>query len=383
MVNGVTGRHPAQDVLADLAAEVLPDGEARLVEAHVIGCGRCADLLADAERMRRLLMSNDPGPMPAEVWDRIARSLAGEAGAHVAHADQGPAAASEPWVTAEWPADAGWVPAPAEAAAYPEANTAQWEQFAVSDVETGGADDSTGPGLDPAPPRRPVRRTASSLRSRRQIRSEDRTMSMLRYARPLGIAAAVLVLAGAAGLAVAKLPLGDSPSGVTTAADAGASASAGDPDRAAAVPGTASAGLGAQEDANTSGTLTRATGTNYTAEDLAARAVALTPDGRQTPAPAPLSAADASGDEAQPLNRAPSISGNATLTDPVKLAECLAALNVESQQPIAVDFARFEGEDAAIIVMAARDGGYQVYAVRRTCGPDDSGALKSTTAASP
>jgi hypothetical protein len=124
-----------------------------------------------------------------------------------------------------------------------------------------------------------------------------------------------------------------------------------------------------------------ASGTNYTMKDLTAQAAQLTP-GQRAASASGFASQSAAGLTERDLP--PSVSGNASLTDPVNLAECLAELNAgDDVQPIAVDFARYEGQDAAIILIAARDGGYEVWAVARTCGAGSGGQLAFQTFTSP
>lgn len=75
MTEPTTGRHPDADLLADLAAEVLPRDQALAVEQHVLGCETCARELGDAEGIRRLLRDDPVGPMPVEVAARLDAAL--------------------------------------------------------------------------------------------------------------------------------------------------------------------------------------------------------------------------------------------------------------------------------------------------------------------
>lgn len=400
-MSDMAGRHPAQDVLADLAAEVLEEHEARVVEAHVIGCARCADLLADAERVRQLLLTTDPGPMPAHVWDRIAGALAAE----TAPAAAAPAAAppTQNWITQEWPVDAGWVPGP-EPEQVVDAPTGQWERFMDNSFDAVVEDrPADADRLIAAPVRvdgpagrvggqtfgrgseRPLRRS-SSLRSRRDVRTESRSHALVRYAKPLGIAAGIIAVAGLAGVAVVRLPLGGD---VSTSSAAGSAAAAAD-----------------QSDAEGAfAEVFQATGTDYTKADIAQQALRLTqtsapraaaaPGGGASASPAASARAGgtASGAETEGsapglastkatmtsgLDRPQTMPSDSPLTDPKRLAECLAELNAPGQNPIAVDLARFEGKEAAIIVLAGRDGGYEVWAVDRSCHAGDSGLFSYT-----
>ena len=387
MVSGMAGRHPANDTLADLAAEVLPEHDARVIEAHVIGCPRCAQLLADAEGMRQLLRSTDPGPMPEEVWQRIAGALAREA---TLGSSTGPdrrvpsteaaaaSAGADPWITQEWPVDAGWVPQPAaHLVASDDAPTSQWERFVEAEEEPAGDGFPDGVRLtgtsaasESLSRLRPTRRP-SSVRTRRDVRTEGeaRGGALMRFAKPAAIAAGVLVLAGVGGMAVVKqMPVG----GSSPVAGGGSQPAAG-------------------SDAGAYASAILRTGTNYTAADMGTRALALADTARRPVGGASASVAEqaeagtaappsaggrVAATQPLPVGSASALSGSTPgLTDPGRLEECLEELNAGGHQPIAIDLARYDGREAAIIVLAGRDGGYEVWAVSRSCGRGNAGQL--------
>jgi hypothetical protein len=356
------GRHPDDDALADLAADVLPAHEARAVESHVLQCHRCAGLLEDAERVRGLLLAGDPGPVPDDVWRRIESALAAEAGS---------AGAGRPVDRA--------------------ADTAAFQAFIDAPTSPGrvvplpapppGEVDAAGPGWgDDADPLDDPDRWAAG-RSKRGARGggtasrRDARESGPRRRGPLLLAAAAAV-ATVAVVGSVQLAGRDSSStaslsaGTPSAAEAGGS-SGGSPAAAASAPIVAS-------------------GRAYRERTLAAQAESLLGDGRSratapgaspgtatrsTPVPAPAQgpggvtagskvAADASADD---------------VTNPARLAACLTALGVSAARLVAVDLATYEGREAAILLLTAADGrGHEVWAVERSCGPGAEGALKYT-----
>ncbi|GAA3608492.1 hypothetical protein GCM10022223_25630 [Kineosporia mesophila] len=67
--------HPEDDLLADLAADVLPIDVARQVEGHVMGCARCSAVLSSAEGIRGLIRQAPPETMPPQVMARLEQAL--------------------------------------------------------------------------------------------------------------------------------------------------------------------------------------------------------------------------------------------------------------------------------------------------------------------
>lgn len=320
MNDATPGFHPPQDVLADLVAEALPLDQAREVEAHVMACLRCERLLADAERVRSLLSAPDPGPMPDDVWARVESGLVTES-AHQTRA----------------------IPVPPPAMSFDEAPTAAWKAFLSDPAEPSPEPAPRAAAPEPAPraaapePHRRVGRAVRSMRSRRDVRAE---VSSSRRPRPW-------VLAGAAAAGVAVLGVG----GWVTISLIGE----GHTDAVVTdLPGAGARGV------------MHASGAEYTASTLAEQTKALV----RTGSPA----------GATPVARATTVpSRPGTVSDPLQLTSCLRALGEGDSAPIAVDLARYQGREAAVMVLAGKNGGLDVWVVARGCRPGAEGTLAYKT----
>ena len=483
MSSAVPERHPDQDQLADLAAEVLPREVARSIEAHVMGCRLCEGLLADAERVRRLLFTEAPGPMPDAVWARLETGLVAESGRRARQAPATPSwfdldaaapptgtahpgthgtngarprggpsadptpyttpyAVPEPYPTGAYPTDGyptsaypadgyqaegyptdgypaqqrqadpyatgtdpyatgahpadpypaaahpadpygayaapedadatrhfravdpnpgaavaarlqqslpapapvqlplGLPPAPPPEMSFDEAPTAAWKAF-LDEPEP------AQPDLPPAP-LRVGRAVRSTLRTRRDLREDRDAGRRPRSVVLASVAAAVVAVVGVGIGAFVVLrghdgPVGPSDINVT-------------PQRSALVASgreyTAST-LTAQVRALV-GQVTRPSGSGA----AAAPSRSASPSGNASSAPAPASAS-------APAVVAPK-PGSGTVADPVQLRACLNGLMVRDQ-PLVVDLARYQGVDAAVVVVLNRTGGYDVWIVNRQC----------------
>jgi hypothetical protein len=66
------------------------------------------------------------------------------------------------------------------------------------------------------------------------------------------------------------------------------------------------------------------------------------------------------------------------VTNPQRLAACLTALGASSDSVVAVDLARYQGREAAVLIVRTASG-YEVWVVERTCSAGHEGALATTT----
>jgi hypothetical protein len=354
------GRHPDDDVLADLAADVLPPVDARAVEAHVMSCDRCAALLEDAERVRGLLLADDPGPVPAQVWQRIEAALAAEAAPGRSH------------TTAGHDRSAPRSPAVGD----PAADTAAFQAFVRA---PDGGDHSPGAPLPPAPAEPaegtagwaedadplddPARWTAPrAVRGGGAGRRRDARDDGARRRTPVLFAAAAAVVLIAAVGGVTRL---------TSGGDASTSAGVAAPQTGP----SAVAGAEGLDDGAVVLRSKRAYREATLAQDAAALLTSfstLSAAGGQGKATATTRATPRGLDAA----RAQMDASADDLTNPARLSACLDALNVSQDRLIAVDLATYEGREAAILLLRTSDGGREVWAVERTCAPGNEGALK-------
>jgi hypothetical protein len=352
----VPSEHPNNDLLADLAAEVLPDDLAGHVQEHVHGCATCSALLADAEGVRQMLLQVEPEEMPDDILARIEQALAtarredeatmtGEGGGETRLLNRVPPLGAETGrpdpgrrIGRSGPAT-GRVP--------------------VAGPMTGSI--TTGPKTS-----RLNRMAAPAQSARRQAIEEqkaDRPSRIAPLLPALRIAAAVLVVVGVGAATVQFTGVLDgSDSADTTAAS-----------------GSAPTLLVAP---------VQSTDTKYTRRAMPEQVQSLlgnsrkllSEGGAEAEQAQPRAATDdagASAKAASPSNQVtPDASAaNQLLRSPEALKACLTALGVEDAQPEAVDLAKYGGREAAIIVVPATGAGYDVWVVARTCAPGSDGTI--------
>jgi hypothetical protein len=350
------GRHPDDDLLADLAADVLPLEQARAVEAHVLACDRCASLLSDAERVRGLLLADDAGPVPPEIWSRIEAALQAES----------PASPTSRAPRAE---PAALPPSPPTPPAERRAHTTGpggWD--GANPLDDADWTTAVRPATAPhSAPRRgvPIGGVPRLSASRRNFREDRR-----RGPAPLLLAAAAAVVLM---VAVGTVRIVQSGGGPTAAFDSSGAAAGASSEAAVAAP---------------VGALITRSNKDYTSSTLADGARSLVH--RSAVSKAGTAGGEGSstdGATLAPEGRAaaslPSVTPDPKATDvtnPQRLTACLRALGATADSVVAVDLARYRGREAAVLVVRTATG-YEVWVVERTCHPGDEGALAQTTLA--
>lgn len=379
--------HPDRDLLADLAADELPNDLARRVEEHVMACQYCADLLGEAERIRYLLQQAEPEPMPDAVLMRLERALADARweDSIPGRAAPGPNPIS-PRPASGLPTSPDFPATDATVPGFPAFRPTSSSGMSANAPRSGGrsgppatngseAGDKKRRIVRSQPPTsamtmslnvngqaRPASRLSrmseSTHRARRQALEEQRADKPSRV-RPIlmGTAAVLAVLVVLGGGTLGWKALRGDSSSTDTASGSSAASSAVQAPLLAPV---------------------RSTNTNYARKDLKAQVGALISTSNKqsaasstAPAPAasraPLSAKAAAPDEASQAKD--------LLQSPAALKACLAAIGAKGEQPVAVDLARYAGREAAIIVLPADGGGYEVEVVARDCRPGNDGTI--------
>jgi hypothetical protein len=372
-MSGSTGvpassQHPDHDLLADLAAEVLPDDLAERVQTHVIGCPSCAGLLAEAEGIRSLLRQLEPEAMPEEVLGRLERAL-------VVARQQDLSGSTGPIATASGALESapmGTRPPPTGSLPTSSMPTTG-RRIARSRPVAARASSEPATGLisavgsEKSPTSRLNRMSRPAQRARRQALEEQRADRPSRLGPLLKVAAAVLVVVGAGALTVHFVQGGG---GAAETASSGSAAKSAEVNGAPVLAPVQS------------------TSTNYDKSKLKSQVNALITSSQNLRGQAgsksapdlatvvPRAAAGSGSSAASASPQAPQ--GQQLLRSPTALSACLAAIGAD-QPPVAVDLARYEGQEAAIIVLPADGGGYEVWVVARDCRPNDDGSIAVVT----
>jgi hypothetical protein len=358
--------HPDNDLLADLAAEVLADDLALQVQHHVMSCARCAAILADAEGIRSWLRQEQPEVMPAQVLSRLERALlAARQENHQPSAP--PARPGRPMADTGETTMLTRVPGGADPARKDGGRRIVRSGPATGRMPVTGA--TTGPMAAGGPKTGRLSRMSTSSQTqglRRQAIEEqkaDRPSTLARFLPIIKIAAGVLVVLGIGAVGYQFLGRGDSD-----AADTGATASGSAPILAPV----------------------QSTRTNYAKDELPQQIKTLiTTTQKSVPEAGTLSQSDSAAKDAPAGSRVagsdpPSPSGGPAqpgqlLRSPTALRACLKDIEAGDAQPVAVDLARYANQEAAIIVLPADGGGYDVWVVARDCRPGTDGTIAFVT----
>ncbi len=429
--------HPDVNSLADLAADVLPVEEARVVEAHVIACPDCADLLADAERVRPLLRAGDEDPMPDDVWARLSAVLAEEAS--VRSTLQGPPVPMSPTPPpAETPWDPHWVGHDRAGAAaavphnggirhgddVPDATLPSRRSRRARRAAEDAVDRSDGwedvdaalrqqaavadPFPEPGPNRRDI---GPDRRPDDSDADDDASTGYTRVIRPLADLTPTSSPTERTTETTSSLPAlgGSRVSGLRRPGRSGGPSRRdvrdGDRGENAVVEvmrnvrvgrrgAVLAAAAGVVVVASLGGLLWSVVGGGDSAGDPSAASSPTAPivvapvlETNKNYRESELGSQGAALVKQATAPNAPRVAaslasgstaadpGSEPLAHPAVLARCLDALDASDQRPLAVDLARFKNREAAIIVLQGEDGSTEVWAVSRDCGSGDETPL--------
>jgi hypothetical protein len=357
-------QHPDHDLLADFAAQTVlnPELSAR-IDAHVRRCPHCANLLAEAEAVHAALRAMPPEPMPDDVSRRIEQALAAEFTA--TRSTSSTASTSSP-ATSELPTRrslrTGQLPASAAPSPIsPSPSPVAPSPIAPSPMPPARTAPATGSlpltgririgGERQAQPSRLRRMSTSRQSSRRQSLEEQKSDRPALKGPLLRIAAglAAVLVVGTGAFQFLSRPQ--------------SSPSAQEASSAGALPVVAPV---------------VSTGTNYEKARLATQVKALISTAQAyTQADAQADPkAESSRSSANALGgQSPAGASGDLLRSDAALRNCLAAIGEPGAQPVAVDLARYGGRDAAILVIPATSGEYNVWVVARDCSAQRDGTL--------
>jgi hypothetical protein len=344
----VPGEHPDEDLLADLAAEVLADDLAADVQNHVIGCSVCASLLAEAEGIRSMLRQSPLVIMPAPVLARLERAML-----TARTEDEAPtllgADLSDTSTRLMRPIGRAESTGP-----LPGGTGAR--RIVRSGPAT-GALPSSAPATGALPTSRLNRMSRTTQGARRQAREEQKADRPSRLGPILRIAAVAVVVLGTGGFLFQQVFNSSSDGG---AADTAASRSA---------------------DGGVAPLLTpvQSTRTNYQKAALPKQVQTLIASTEKLRTQA---TAQADLNNAREASATPEAAGKAAtggqqrlLSSPAAVRACLTGIGAGAAQPLAIDLARYAGQEAAIIVLPADGGGYDVWVVARDCSSTNDSTI--------